>query len=103
MHGTRVKINKYNFRQTQPFVILPHTTGIDQKIIIFKYYITEVLRQDKNVNLLVIFGKYFALVFWAFAAKRLKVVRPLASQFLFVCLSLRRSALKNLNTSEMVS
>ena len=50
MHGTSTKINKYNFRQTQPFVvILSNTTGIDQKIIILRYYITEVLKQDKNV------------------------------------------------------
>ena len=50
MHGTGVKINKYKFRHTQPFVILSYTTGIDKKIIIFRYYITEVLKQDKNVK-----------------------------------------------------
>ena len=50
MHGTSVKINNYNFCQTLPFVIVSYTTGIDQKIIIFRYYITEVLKQDKNVN-----------------------------------------------------
>jgi hypothetical protein len=50
MHVTSIKINKYNFRQTQPFVILSNTTSVNQKIIIFRYYITEVLEQDKNVN-----------------------------------------------------
>jgi len=50
MHGRSIKTNKYIFRQTQPFVVLSNTTGIDQKIIIFRYYITEVLKQDKSVN-----------------------------------------------------
>jgi len=50
MHGRNIEINKYTFRQTQPFVVLTNTAGIDQKIIIFMYYITEVLKECKLIS-----------------------------------------------------
>jgi len=52
-----VQVNKYNFRQAQPFVILLNTTCFDQKSIVFRCFNTQIFKNkvkkfDENLQMM---------------------------------------------------